>query len=71
MNNLRYNVSRAQFLYHFQIFGTKMFVKASLIQKKVFYFWIELVRLKIWKCAQIYKEKKYIFSKFFMIFGTQ
>ena len=32
MNNLSYHVSKAQFLYDFQIFGTKIFVRALSIQ---------------------------------------
>ena len=36
MNNLRYPVSRAQFLYDFQIFGTKMLLRALPIQKYVY-----------------------------------
>ena len=57
MDNLRYHVSRAQFLYNIQIFGTKMFVRALSIQKYVCIFFLDGVsEAKDSDNPQIYKK---------------
>ena len=73
MDNLRYHISRAQFLYNIQIFGTKMFVRALSIQKYVYIFFLDGdSETSDSENVQIYKkiEKMYIFFMIFYVFGT-
>ena len=71
MNNLSYHVSRAQFLYDFQIFGTKMFVRALPFQKYTYISFLDGVSetKDSEKGPNLNKRENYGFSWFFMIFG--
>ena len=67
MNNLSYHVSRAQFLYDFQIFGTKMFVRALPIQKYTYISFLDRVSKTkdSEKCPNLKKiEKIMVFHDF-------